>query len=255
MAREYTRNITLVRNDRGIYSLDTVMGCASGMALNEKGCYGDCYAARYSKKYGYDFSKNVLRYFKDEKHIKSIIRNINNIDIGFIRIGTSGDPSENWEHTLDILDKIKDCDKDIVIITKHWNNLSFDQLNELKKYKVTVNSSISAMYRSEIMQNGLLQYERLKPFCNSVLRVVTCDFNTENTIGADMAKIQEDITNSYEYIDTIFRVSKNNDLVKMGIINIKEVKFLGKKCNVSKMNKKSFFGKCEKCPEQCGIKR
>lgn len=255
MAKEYSHRITLSRNARGIYSLDTVIGCASGMALNSKGCYGDCYAARYSKKYGYDFSKNVLRYFDDEKHIISIIKKINNSDMAFIRIGTSGDPSENWNHTLDVLDKIKECDKEIVIITKHWNNLSFNQLNELKKYNLTVNTSVSAMDRREILHNGLCQYERLKPFCNSVLRVVTCDFNTENTIGADMAKIQEEITSSNEYIDTIFRVSKNNDLVKLGIVNIKEVKFLGKKCNVSKMNKKSFFGKCAKCPEQCGITR
>ena len=98
--REYKTEITLTNNGRGIWTLDPSIGCNSGLADNEKGCYNDCYAARYSKKYGYDFSKTVLRHFKDEKHIESIVRKINKVDMPFIRMGTSGDPSENWEHTF-----------------------------------------------------------------------------------------------------------------------------------------------------------
>ena len=72
--QEYTNKITLSQNSRGIYSIDPSMGCASGMALNTKGCYNDCYAARYSKKYGYDFSKTVLRFFENESHKHKIIK-------------------------------------------------------------------------------------------------------------------------------------------------------------------------------------
>lgn len=251
--REYTNNISLTHNDRGIYSLDTSIGCTSGLENNSKGCYNDCYAARYSKKYGYDFSKTKLRYFKDEKHVKSIVNKINKIEMPFIRIGTSGDPSENWEHTISIIDKIKDCNKEIVIITKHWTNLTDEQLNKLLDYKVCINTSTSALDEPKLLNNALFQYEKLKMYCKSVLRIVSCDFNKENEKGLIYHNIQEDIFKNYKCLDTVFRVSKNNILVTDGIINIKETKFLGKKCNVSKYNKKAFFGKCKNCLEMCGI--
>jgi len=251
--REYTNTITLTKNSRGIYSLDTSLGCASGMANNNKGCYNDCYAQRYSKKYGYDFSKTVLRYFKNENHVKSIISKINKIDLDFIRIGTSGDPSENWEHTLSIIDKIKDCNKQIVIITKHWTNLTEEQLSKLMSYNVCINTSISALDESNLLNNALFQHEKLNLFCKAILRIVSCDFNLENETGKRLSIVQENIFKNYKVLDTVFRVSKNNKLVTDGIINIKETKFLGKKCNVSKYNKKAYFGKCSSCLEMCGI--
>jgi len=251
--REYTNTITLTKNSRGIYSLDTSLGCASGMANNSKGCYNDCYAQRYSKKYGYDFSKTVLRYFKNENHVKSIISKINKVELDFIRIGTSGDPSENWEHTLSIIDKIKDCNKQIVIITKHWTNLTEEQLSKLMSYNVCINTSISALDESNLLNNALFQHEKLNLFCKAILRIVSCDFNLENETGKRLSIVQENIFKNYKVLDTVFRVSKNNKLVTDGIINIKETKFLGKKCNVSKYNKKAYFGKCSSCLEMCGI--
>jgi len=250
--REYTNKITLTHNFRGVYSLDPSLGCAGGMENNDKGCYNDCYAARYSKKYGYDFSKTVLRYFEDEKHINRIVNKINKIEMPFIRMGTSGDPSENWKHTLSILKSIKECDKEVVIITKHWNLLTYKQLKELSNYNVCVNTSISALDNSDLLNTGLKQYERLKPYCKSVLRVVSCDFNIENKKGLELYKIQESLFKNYKVLDTIFRVFKNNDLVKDGVIIAKESKFLGKKCYISKYNKKAYFGKCENCLEMCG---
>ena len=58
--RHFKNKITLIKNSRGVYDLDTSKGCYSGILHNEKGCYNDCYAARYSKKYGYDFSKTIF---------------------------------------------------------------------------------------------------------------------------------------------------------------------------------------------------
>lgn len=251
--REYKNTITLTNNSRGIWTLDPTIGCNSGMNNNEKGCYNDCYAARYSKKYGYDFSKTVLRHFKDEKHIQGIIKKINKIDMPFIRMGTSGDPSENWQHTFNILESIKDCNKEIVIITKHWENIPSNLINKLLDYNVCINTSISALDNPELLINGIKQYERLKNWCNSILRVVSCDFNLKNEKGKKLSIIQDDIFNKYNVLDTVFRVSKNNSLVKDGIINISETKFLGKKCNVSKYNRKAYFGNCQNCLEKCGI--
>ena len=250
--REYKNTITLVKNARGVWSLDPVLGCSSGMAENEKGCYGDCYAARYAKKYGYDFSKNVLRHFKNEKHVELIRKKINDIDLPFIRMGTSGEPSENWEHTLSIIEQLGHVDKEIVIITKHWNQLTDRQLKRLSKFNVCVNTSVSAL-DGNVMDVGLREYERLKHFCRSILRVVSCDFNLDNIEGQNLDRIQENIFKNYQFIDTVLRVSLNNPLVTEGIINTHKTKFLGKTCNISKRFKKTYFGNCENCLEMCGV--
>ncbi len=261
--REYTNKITFTKNSRGIYSLDPSLGCFSGLESNKKGCYNDCYAARYSKKYGYDFSKTILRHFENESHKHKIIKQITKIDMPFIRMGTSGDPSENWEHTLDIIKIIcskyqlslfPEQQKEIVIITKHWKTLTDKQLDFISKYNICINTSVSALDNEALLKKGLEQFKRLKPYCKSILRIVSCDFNQDNEKGNKLANIQKKLFKEYPIIDTVFRCSTNNKLVLDGIINIKKTKFLGKKCYVSKYNKKTYFGKCGNCLEMCGAK-
>jgi len=260
--REYKKSITLTQNSRGIWSLDTTLGCVGGTKKDKKGCYSDCYAARTAKKYGYDFSKLVLRDFDNEKHLKEIKNKIKKVDLKFIRIGTNGDPSDNWEHTIKIIQKI--CsdrqlklfdyqDRQIVIITRHWNKLTDEQLAIIKKYNICINTSISALDDIKLINHCYEQYLRLKPYCKSVLRVITADFNLKNDEGLERLKIQKKLLENENVIDTVFRVYKNSQFVKKGIINIHKTKFLGKKCYVSKYNKKTYFGKCKNCLEMCGI--
>lgn len=251
--RAYSNRISLTKNSRGIYSLDTSIGCASGMANQAGGCYNDCYAAKSAKLYGYDFSKTVLRSFENEFHRRFILNQINKIPLGFVRIGTSGDPSENWEHTISILKKIHNCNKQIVIITKHWNVLSDSDLEYLSTINICINTSVSALDKPEILQRGVEQYERIKPFCKSILRIVSADFNMENPTGHRLAKIQAGLFKNDDTLDTVLRVNRRNYLVKNGIINVKESKFLGKKALISKFNKKTYFGKCSTCLEMCGL--
>jgi len=251
--REYSKVITLTKNGRGLYSLDPIFGCNTGMQKNNKGCFSDCYSARIAKKYGYDFSKNVNRYFKDEKHEKSIVNKINKTDFDFIRMGSNGDPSEDWEHTINVIKKLKGITKEIVIITRHWNKLSDNQLKELSKHNVCINTSISAIDNKDELKNNIKEYERLRSYCKSILRIVSFDFNLDNEKGLKYNEIQLQLFKNYKMLDTVFRVFKTNDLVKDGIIKIKETKFLGKKCFVSKMNKKTYFGNCVNCLEKCGI--
>lgn len=250
----YGNRISLIKNGRGVYSLDPILGCESGMKLNGRGCYGDCYAASYARRYGYDFSKAVLRYFDSDRHAENTVKKINKIEMPFVRMGTSGDPSEDWSHTLYVLAKIKGIRREIVIITKHWNSLTDSQLSILKSHNVCVNTSVSAMDNQDTLENAMEQYERIKPFCSSVLRIVTCDFNKENSEGERLSKIQDGLTKNIGYIDTVFRPSKNNRLILDGVINTSTARFLDKKVLVSKMNKKTFLGKCEKCSEMCGAK-
>lgn len=228
------------------------MGCANGME-NEGGCYNDCYAAKSAKIYGYDFSKTVLRYFKDRNHEQEIVKRISKIKFDFVRIGCSGDPSENWEHTVNILKVIQHCNKQIVIITKHWTCLTDEQLKFFGTINVCVNTSVSALDNPELLNKCLEQYNRLKPYCKSVLRIVSCDFNLENEIGHKLAKLQAELFKNEGTIDTVFRPNKNNKLVTDGIINTKIGLFLGKKALMSKANKKTYLGKCSTCHEMCGL--
>jgi len=261
--REYSKIITLTQNGRGVYGLDTSIGCKSGLLENPKGCYSECYAARYAKKYGYDFSKTILRKFESDRHKQSIKNKIRKINSPFFRIGVSGDPSENWVHTFNVINDVytdiqfnlfKERKKDVVIITKHWNELTDKQLLNLKKYNICINTSVSALDSESDIGYRLNQYKRLKPYCKSVLRIVSCDFNKNNRIGNELNGIQKELFDNENVIDTIFRCYKKHEYVTTGVINIEEVKFLGKKCNVSKHNKAVHFGRCEKCPDMCGLK-
>jgi hypothetical protein len=263
MIRTYKTTISLSKNGRGIWDLDTVKGCASGVLENDKGCYGDCYALKTAKRYGIDFSKSIERHFENEAHRLQIVRQIEKIDMDFIRIGCAGDPSENWEHTINIIKQLKEnsqlslfdvsSKKKIVIITRHWNILTDLQLIELSKYNVCINTSVSALDNDKLIKVALTEYERLKPYCKSVLRVVSCDFNELNQKGKEMAENQRKLFKTKGFIDTVFRPSKNNPLVVDGIINVKKMGFMKSKILVSKFNKKAFLGKCENCLEMCGI--
>jgi hypothetical protein len=251
--RNYSNKISLTKNSRGIYSLDPSFGCNSGLNYEKNGCYGDCYAAKSSKLYGYDFSKTVLRYFENEYHRRKIVSQINKIPLDFIRMGTMGDPSENWDHTIDICKKIKSINKEIVIITRHWTKLNDNHLEFLSNANICINTSISALDDNLLLENCLTQYNLLKKYCKSVLRIVSCDFNKENESGLKLSKVQELLFKNDSIIDTVLRISKNNKYYKKSIINVKKTKFLGKNAIVSKYNKKTYFGKCSSCLEMCGL--
>lgn len=260
--RQYSNRISLTKNSRGVYSLDPTLGCHSGTINNKNGCYNDCYAAKISRAYGYDFTKTVVRDFENVSHVAETINAIDRIPLPFVRMGTMGDPSENWVHTLNICRLISLRDqlslfsrvpKEIVIITKHWNNLTDAQVLLLTKYNICINTSVSALDPPEQLRNGVTQYERLIPYCKSILRIVSADFNSGNEIGVALAKVQEGLFKNAKTLDTVLRVAKGNPYVLDGIINIKRGNFMGKKQYLSKYNKKTYVGKCSTCLEMCGV--
>jgi hypothetical protein len=248
----YSEHISLNKNFRGVYELDTSKGCSYGMALNKAGCYGECYANRAAKRYGINFSKTIYRNFKDIKHINDIRNQIYNIDTKFIRVGVTGDPSSNWEHTLKIINLIGGI-KPIILITKHWKLFTNTQLNKLAKYNLCINTSISALDNTLLIKHRLNEYNRLKSYCKSVLRVVSCDFNTNNLTGMVYNNIQEMLFSNSFVIDNVLRVNENNPLVKMDIIKTEKHKFLSTTSLFSKKNKNTFTGFCKDCPDQCGL--
>lgn len=250
--KQYNNEISLVRNSRGVYCIDTTMGCTSGLQNSDGGCYGDCYAAKTAKRYGHDFSKTVLRKFTGEGHKRKILSQISKIKMPFIRIGCSGDPSENWQHTINVLKVLSKSNTEIVIITRHWQTLTDDQLKYLSTINVCINTSISALDKPGLLNHSLIQYNRVKTYCKSILRIVSCDFNLKNEIGKQLYIIQESLFKNEGTLDTVFRPSHKNKFVNDGVINTRKEIFNGKSVLASKRNRKTYMGKCNKCKEMCG---
>lgn len=263
--KKYKHIITLSKNNRGCYIFDTVKGCSAVNKYNG-GCYGDCYAANIAYRYGFDFSDISKREFDldksgqlyfldfyDVKHENKIIKQIKNISMPFVRIGEMGDPSECWQHTINMCKTISVAKKHIVIITKHWHIIPDRLLSKISELDLTINTSISALDSDLEIETRLKQFNRLKKYCNSVLRIVSCDFNKKNNEGNIRSIIQDKLFENKNVIDTVFRPSLNNPLVVNGVINTKHVKFLKSKVLASVFNDNTYFSNCSNCPEMCGI--
>lgn len=263
--KTYKELITLNKNTRGCYILDTIKGCSYVSNHENRGCYSDCYAKKIADRYGFNFHKTVNRNFykkenqfylfgfSDISHINNIIKKIKSIDMPFIRIGEMGDPSYNWEHTINICKEISIACKPIVIITKHWKIIPDYLLEDIRKLNLCINTSVSALDTEEQLRHKLNQFFRIKRICNSVLRIVSCDFNKENSDGLSMSIVQDELFKITPHIDTIFRPSQYNPFVLKNIINIKKVKFLRSKVIASVFKENTYFGMCNTCPDMCGI--
>lgn len=260
--RQYKDKITLIKNARGCYILDTVKGCSIVNTV-PGGCYHDCYAFKIASRYGQDFgtvvnrgfekdeSQPMLFDFEDERHLNKIISEIKKMDMPFVRIGEMGDPSWDWEHTFSICEKIKAAGKPIVIITKHWTAIPEKFLPTLEG--ICINTSASALDNSGELAYRVGEYERLKPYCKSVLRIVSCDFNLENPEGKARAAVQAELFTKANTLDTVFRPSASNPFIERGVINVKKVPFLKAKMLASVYNQGTYFGRCETCPDMCGV--
>jgi hypothetical protein len=191
--------------------------------------------------------------FHDQAHISEIIRQVKTIDMPFIRIGEMGDPSEDWVHTLNVCSIIAGGGKPIVIITKHWQVIPDNLLESIRMINLYINTSISAMDTDQQIQHRLEQYNRLKPYCKSSLRVVSCDYNIETNEGKRMNDIQKQLLKNENIVDTVFRPSATNPLVLNKIIHTTKAKFMRNEMLASMHNKNAYLGFCDKCPDMCGL--
>ena len=264
--KTFNGKISLVKNSRGCYILDTVKGCRVCKEEKPDGCYGDCYAKNIARMYKYNFTNPIKRDFykdtrqlmffdfTDARHLCEVLKQIRAHDPPFIRIGEMGDPSEDWRHTINVCSAISHIKKPIVIITKHWNTIPDDLLSSVWMLDLCVNTSISALDSPKEIDNRLEQYTRLKKYCNSVLRIVSCDFNLDNKEGALRALVQKRLFDNENIIDTVFRPSPKNPIVTNGVIKTKRIRFLRGNVLASVYNQDPYLGYCDTCPDMCGIK-
>jgi hypothetical protein len=168
-------------------------------------------------------------------------------------MGDMGDPSMNWEHTANICKTVARAGKPIVIITKHWNPMPDVVLEEMTKYNVLINTSISALDSKKEREYRMAQYIRIGVKIKSVLRIVTCDFNKDTHAGRYMNNIQNVLLDNRMVIDTVFRPSKNNELINNGTIKASKVNFMRSSILASAHDDSVYLGLCDTCPEMCGI--
>lgn len=248
----YAKRLTVEVNSKGVQDVDTVKGCSLGMkARPGTGCYGACYAATIASMRGYDFPVSVSRKIIPEE--KGMIeRKLMSHGSNWFRIGTMGDPSHDWNGTVEVCEWLGKL-KTPVIVTKHWVVPTDAQLERLKAAGVVFNTSISALDTPEELNHRLLQLHRIAGLgLVSVARIVSAKFgDTEQ--GRAMAEIQDRLFKLSPQIDNPLRVPKNHPQVISGDIIVEKRRDINAEVFMSLHHKNAFTGKCQDCPDQCGV--
>jgi hypothetical protein len=253
--RKYLPFLSASENEKGVLDVDTVKGCTLGMRVRpEGGCYGECYAAKTAQRYGIDFTTSVSRKLTpfNRTEIFCIVRDF---VAPWYRIGTAGDPCHDWENTLEVCEYLKPTGKVPAIITKHWITLKDEQILRLKAVGAVVNTSTSGLDTDAEIKHRVRQIQRLKDFgIESINRVVTCDYGT--TEWAIEAKAKQDyLLTITPIIDNPLRASKSNPYVINGGIKLTRMDdAIGGGKMISLHRPDVYLGKCDKCPDQCGVK-
>ena len=248
---EYLPCLSVSVNRKGVLDVDTVKGCALGMAAHPGGgCYGVCYAAKMARARGFDFARSVSRpcCVYDRPGIR---RQVARHAASWFRVGVMGDPCHDWPLTVDVcewLGKIKRP----VIVTKHWTPLSNENLRRLAKIGAVINTSVSPLDSAVEIAYRLEQFERVRSAgIASALRVVSARFGeTEN--GKRWSEIQGRLLGCAPVIDTPLRIPGADPRVQAGDIILDQHSDLGGRSRVSVVNPRTYIGACSLCPEQCG---
>jgi hypothetical protein len=251
--RRYGPMLTAAVNTKGVMDVDTVKGCTLGMqAYPDGGCYGDCYAHHIAAYRGFDFAVSVKRGFCDREHLATLRRILVSHSATWYRIGTNGDPSHDWPHTVSVCHYLRDGQRTPVIVTKHWRTLSDEQLDRLRKLKAVVNTSTSGMDTDAEIAHRVTQLERVRDAgVRSVCRIVTCDYG-DSEWARSCAEKQDYLLSLSPVIDNPFRPSKTNEHVVNGdIVTVHRPESIGG-TRVSLLNESAHLGSCEACPDQCG---
>lgn len=252
--KKYREELTAVENGKGVMDVDTVKGCSCGMAAYPTGgCYGECYALKAARTYGLDFATAVSR--KPMPSTRAdVFQTVKNHRASWYRVGTAGDPSHDWNHTLSVLEFLKPTGKTPVIITKHWLTLTDAQITQFYALNAVFNTSTSGLDTEKEIEHRTCQIERLRTAgISSWNRIVTCAFGSSP--WAMQAKSKQDrLLAITPIIDTPLRASKTNPRVLAGdIILTRKEESVGGGKFISLHSPDIYLGTCDKCPDQCGV--
>ncbi len=250
----YRDVLTADVNEKGVLDVDTVKGCTAGMnARPGTGCYGGCYANNIARFRGLDFTKSVVRKVASAADARNIERAVAAAPEGFFRIGTMGDPCHAWEHTVRTVEWLAPLAVP-VIVTKHWMTATDAQLARLIVCGTVLNTSVSALDTPAELAHRERQIARYAKLGGvSVARIVSCEFNTENEEGRRRADVQARLFTLTPTLDNPLRVPRTHDLVRRGVILVRQVQDLAALRTMSVVNPKTYVGHCSACPDKCGL--
>jgi hypothetical protein len=253
--RRYSNVLTVSLNRKGVLDVDTVKGCSMGIvAYPEGGCYGECYAYKNARTYGFDFRTSVSRQFMGREHKGTLIKLMLKHPAAWYRIGTAGDPSHDWTHTVAIINALWHIHKVPVIITKHWLPMEDWHVEKLRRLGAVVNTSTSGMDSDAEIAYRVGQINRLKESgVRSVCRVVTCNYGSSEWARACKEK-QDYLLSLMPVIDNPLRARKENPHVMVGdIVLTRRGESVGGGKYVSVNSSDTYLGTCRDCPDQCGV--
>lgn len=252
--RLYRPILTADVNAKGVLDVDTVKGCTAGMnARPGTGCYGGCYAAKIAKYRGIDFSRAVARKIGSAANARRIERAVKAAPEGFFRVGTMGDPSHAWQHTVEVIEWLAPLAVPVVV-TKHWCVATDEQLLRLIACGCVLNTSVSALDTPQELRHREAQIARYSALGGvSVARVVSCEFNMDTEEGRDMAAVQARLFTLVPTLDNPLRVPRTHELVQRGVIKVRSVMDLNTLRTMSVTNEDTYIGHCSACPDKCGL--
>jgi hypothetical protein len=252
----FRQKLTAVENGKGILDVDTVKGCSRGMhSYPVGGCYGECYAFKTARRFGFDFSVSISRKLF-RSNMGKVFFTVKNHSAAWYRVGTTGDPCHDWGNTIHVCEQLSRTQKTPVIVTKHWIPISEDGLQRLRRLGTVINTSTSGMDSEQEIQHRTNQHLRLKDFgIKAILRVVTCLFGLSEWARACHEK-QAYLLSLVPVIDTPLRIRKSNARVINGDILADKVEDSigggGRYISINSSN--AYLGACKNCPDQCGTK-
>jgi len=261
--RKFMPILTASVNRKGVLDVDTVKGCAAGMAAHPAvGCYGLCYAAKVARFYGYDFSISVSRHISAPDQTvfdyaspygsNAVWRTVKHHALQWFRIGTMGDPCHDWPLTVEVCKWLSPL-RTPIIISKYWHEAPGWALDAMRECGAVFNTSISALDDFNEIAYRIYQHKRaIAHGVKAVFRVVTCRFG-DTAAGREKACMQRLILASGEYIDNPLRIPHNDPRVSRGDIIVERRADLGGGSTVSVNDGGAYIGTCAACPDQCGL--
>lgn len=253
--RKYGFALTIDLNNKGVLDIDTVKGCSYGMKnYPDGGCYGECYANKIASRYGIDFKTSVSRMILGQWHRSTLCILISKLNQTWYRIGVMGDPCHDWDNTITALRAFKPMKKTPVIVTKHWIELTDQQIKDIKWAGAVINTSVSPLDTEYEIKHRIAQRERLADYgLKSVLRVVTCSFSNSEW-SKERREIQDYLLSLSPIIDNPLRVSKNNPRVLSGdLLTTYRGDSIGGGKTLSLHSSNIYLGDCKYCADKCGI--
>jgi hypothetical protein len=251
--KRYAPLLTADVNRKGVLDVDTVKGCAGGVAANgDRGCYGACYAEAIARFRGLKFAEPVTRKVTTRAQAKQIETAVKAAPQHFFRVGTMGDPSHDWSETAETVEWLSAWATPI-IVTKHWQRASDEQLRRLANAGAVLNTSVSALDTTAQLAHRERQISRyMAAGGHSVARVVSCDF-TDTADGRAMASIQRRLLSTAGAIDNPLRISAAHPLARDGVVALKTAIDIRTRRTISIASETAYVGHCATCPDQCGM--